>query len=100
MAAGDRLCGAGNVVAAIPDGRGGKAGNSVIAALGTLMLGTALAVVLVLYVRVTDQMKEQNKSVHKESEKDILPEPVTRSHEEIYESFLKATEERELSNGN
>ena len=40
----------------------GKMRNSVIAALGTLLLGAALAVVLVLYIRLTDQIKDSGKA--------------------------------------
>ncbi len=72
----------------------GKPGNTVIVVLGTLLLGIALAVVLVLYIRVTDQMKEQAAEA-KNERKEQNQEP--RSYEEIYADFLKATQDGGLS---
>lgn len=96
----------------------GEMRNSVIAALGTLLLGVALAVVLVLYIRVTDQMKDLGKMARKTSGK-AGPEgissdagnkqaaevtadgqgykPESRNYEEIYEDFLKAVQDCGLS---
>lgn len=96
----------------------GRMQYSVIAVLGTLLLGIALAVVLVLYIRVSDQIKRQEISVHNAQEKDSLPEklPETgeqratqvkdggkeyerkfRSYEEIYAQFLAVMETCALS---
>ena len=95
----------------------GKPGNTVIVVLGTLLLGIALAVVLVLYIRVTDQMKEQDKYDYGTQGKDTysdLPAKEYRqttltqddgqeyhqasgSYEEIYAVFLKVTQEYVLS---
>lgn len=47
----------------------GEKRNSAVSVLGTLFLGIALAVVLVLYIRVTDQMKGQGQTGQKASGK-------------------------------
>ena len=59
-----------------------------IAVLGTLFLGIALAVVLMLYIRVNDQIKGQEKSRGGN-------EPLTG--EEIYAHFLSVMESYTLS---
>lgn len=100
----------------------GERKNSVVSVLGTLSLGIALAVVLVLYIRVTDQMKGQGKAAQTgiprkdEMAEDRLTEvwqakegadggqdynQGSRSYEDIYADFLKAARgcalsEREL----
>lgn len=72
----------------------GKSRNTVIIVLGTLLLGIALAVVLVQYIRVTDQMKGQTAEGKNEGQgHDQKP----RSYEEIYAGFLKATHDCGLS---
>lgn len=50
----------------------GEMRNSVISVLGTLFLGIALAIVLVLYIRVTDRVKEQGQTGQKTSGKSGL----------------------------
>ncbi len=88
----------------------GKTRNSVIGALGTLFLGIALAVVLVLYIRVTDQMKgrvredlsktaletEDHRAVERK-DGGAEYDRETSSYEQIYASFLDVTRECELS---
>lgn len=72
-----------------------------VAALTTLFLGVALAVVLALYLRVIDQIRRQAQT---EGQRQPIEEKVSlenRSYEEIYAAFLKAMEryavsEREL----
>lgn len=72
-----------------------------VAALTTLFLGVALAVVLVLYLRVSDQIRRQEQT---EVRRQPVEEKVSlenKSYEEIYAAFLKAMEryavsEREL----
>ncbi len=91
----------------------GKMRNSVIAALGTLLLGAALAVVLVLYIRLTDQIKDSGKagqdaqtdvSMSAEEKQDAAEkadeqgyEQEARGYEEIYGSFLKVSQGYDLS---
>lgn len=96
----------------------GKSRNTVIVVLGTLLLGIALAVVLVLYIRVTDQIRNSGGAVRKmqgadtssagpsqKEEKQATeaqddgwePDPESRSYEEIYADFLKSTQDCELS---
>lgn len=55
----------------------GKTRDSFITVLGTLLLGIALAVVLVLYMRVTDQMKMQDREALAAQGKDAQPENLT-----------------------
>lgn len=94
----------------------GKTRNSFPAVLGTLILGIALAVVLVLYMRVTDQLKARAESTHGTDSKDTTEisseeqdrqEPGgeghrqdSRSYEETYETFVDVMQgrlsEREL----
>lgn len=101
----------------------GEMRNSVISVLGTLFLGIALAIVLVLYIRVTDRVKEQGQTGQKTSGKSGLaggPSGAadwqmadrqagegtedgqvylreSRSYEEIYADFLKAAQGCALS---
>lgn len=68
-----------------------------VATLTTLLLGVALAVVLLLYIRVNDQIRQQEQS----RTADETGPPENRSYEEIYAAFLTAVEgyavsEREL----
>ncbi len=68
-----------------------------VATLATLLLGVALAVVLLLYIRVNDQIRQQEQS----RTADETGPPENRSYEEIYAAFLTAVEgyavsEREL----
>ena len=91
----------------------GKMRNSVIAALGTLLLGAALAVVLVLYIRLTDQIKDSGKA-GQDAQTDVSMsaeekqaaaekadeqryEQEARGYEEIYGSFLKVSQGYDLS---
>lgn len=72
-----------------------------VATLMTLFLGVALAVVLALYFRASDQIRRQEQT---EGQRQPIEEKVSlenRSYEEIYAAFLKAMEryavsEREL----
>lgn len=70
------------------------AANPGIAVLGTFILGCALAVVLVLYIRVTDQIRRQPsetpEGVHKNSWE-------TLSYEEVYALFLEKMKDYSLS---
>lgn len=101
----------------------GEMRNSVISVLGTLFLGIALAIVLVLYIRVTDRVKEQGQTGQKASGKSGLAggpsgaadwqtadrqagegtedgqvyRQGSRSYEEIYADFLKAAQGCALS---
>lgn len=96
----------------------GKSRNTVIVVLGTLLLGVALAVVLVLYIRVTDQIRNQGETVRKIQRKDTLSGGISeekekqaaesqedgqdlnlepRSYEVVYADFLKATQDCGLS---
>lgn len=87
-----------------------------VAVSGTLLLGVALAVVLALYLRLSDRMKEQGESVEKgrtEQANDkeaagggeaMTQKPGQReaslsgeNYEEIYARFLTAMEGSELS---
>ncbi len=81
-----------------------------VAVMGTLFLGVALAVVLMLYLRVSDQMKrrEENRDGfgimtvenQGETEKNTAPQnsPVSGgSYEEIYAHFLTVMEACALS---
>lgn len=98
----------------------GEKRNSAVSVLGTLFLGIALAVVLVLYIRVTDQMKGQGQTANRQAAdqqtenrqaadyqaKDEIAggqdyHQESRGYEEIYADFLKAAQgcalsEREL----
>ena len=72
-----------------------------VATLMTLFLGVALAVVLALYFRASDQIRRQEQT---EGQRQPIEEKVSlenRSYEEIYAAFLTAMEryavsEREL----
>lgn len=92
----------------------GKTRNSFPAVLGTLILGIALAIVLVLYMRVTDQLKGQGASAHGTGSKEtpgISSEVEGRqktggteghhqdsmSYEETYETFVHVMQESRLS---
>lgn len=96
----------------------GKTKNTFFAVLGTLLLGIALAVVLVMYMRVTDQLKTQAKTVHHAQDNDAPAgnsletedrqtaeakgdrpgsEQSPGSYEELYAAFLKAAQESQLS---
>lgn len=59
-----------------------------VATLATLLLGVALAVVLLLYIRVNDQIRQQEQS----RTADETGPPENRSYEEIYAAFLTAVE--------
>lgn len=74
----------------------GKTRDSFITVLGTLLLGIALAVVLVLYMRVTDQMKIQDREALAAQGKDAQPENLTEP-EDIYAAFLNVTQGCQLS---
>lgn len=86
-----------------------------VAVLGTLLLGIALAVVLTLYLRVSDQLKwreenggtetafdheqeggEKKPAVQKNSNLQN-PSAGSRSYEEIYAHFIMVMENRSLS---
>ena len=80
-----------------------------IAVLGTLLLGIALAVVLMLYIRVNDQIKRQEESRNGEpvsaeeqgeAQKSAAPQNLSASggsYEEIYAHFLTVMEAYTLS---
>ncbi|MCM1266942.1 MAG: LuxR C-terminal-related transcriptional regulator [Bacteroidales bacterium] len=85
-----------------------------VASLGTLFLGAALAVVLVLYMRVNDQIRREGGTIGKDSREGVEAggrenagkadgtggaENVAeaRSYEEIWQNFLRACEGRGLS---
>ena len=81
-----------------------------IAVLGTLFLGVALAVVLMLYIRVNDQIMRQEEnqsgreSVSAEDQREIQKESARQnsavsggSYEEIYAHFLAVIEACALS---
>ena len=80
-----------------------------IAVLGTLLLGIALAVVLMLYIRVNDQIKRQEESRNGEpvsaeeqgeAQKSSAPQNLSASggsYEEIYAHFLTVMEAYTLS---
>ena len=80
-----------------------------IAVLGTLFLGVALAVVLMLYIRVNDQIKRQDESRNGELVTAVESRAVQKesarqhsavsgaSYEEIYAHFLSVMEAYTLS---
>lgn len=81
-----------------------------IAVLGTLFLGFALAVVLALYIRVSDQIKRQEENQsgcetmtegeQGETQKNAAPQSLSvsgKSYEEIYAHFLSVMEACALS---
>lgn len=94
----------------------GEKRNSAVSVLGTLFLGIALAVVLVLYIRVTDQMKGQGQTANRQAAdqqtenrqaadyqaKDEIAggqdyHQESGNYEEIYADFLKAIQGCALS---
>ncbi len=93
----------------------GERKDSVVSVLGTLFLGIALAVVLVLYIRVTDQIKGQGKAAQtgipgKDEMAGELSEAAdwqvanqqadrqeSRNYEDVYADFLKAAQGSALS---
>lgn len=86
-----------------------------VASLGTLLLGTALAVILVLYMRVNDQIRAEERTIGKSGQEkagadaenaaeagkaEKMPQKSAaenRSYEEIWNDFLRACEGHGLS---
>lgn len=69
-----------------------------LASLATLLLGVALAVVLVLYIRVNDQIRREGKAAGQDKQGEAgMSGQDGREYEEIYADFLHACEGHGLS---
>ncbi len=77
----------------IQTGTANGTGNREIAMLEILLLGIPLAVVLILYIRVSEKIREQQEKESSEKENSVTP----ISYEENYEYFIRVTEPYSLS---
>lgn len=82
----------------------GERRNWGVAMLTTLFLGVALAVVLALYMRVSEQIRKEGGDICQRKKAELMKTGQrnetgtdTRTYEEIYADFLRACEGRGLS---
>lgn len=77
----------------VQTGTANGTGSRGIAMLEILLLGIPLAVVLILYIRVSEKIREQQEKESSEKENSVTP----ISYEENYKHFIRVTEPYSLS---